>query len=660
MQRPAKRALLVLLCSFAAPAFAASPAWTPLGPFGGTVSSVLVDPLHPATLYAAGAFPAVVKSTDAGLSWTVLPGSPDGGVMALDPRDPRVLYASTFPDPQTFRGTIAKSVDGGGHWTNPAPGFRFFGVAQALAVDPARPWRIYLGTSGSGLWKSENGGASWALASQGFPAGRFSNVTALVALARPAGTAYAGTASLAVFKTTNGGASWTPASNGLPGGRVLALAAAPSDPRTLYASLPRGVFRTTNGGLSWTATGTLASPVTSLAVDPRSAQTVWAGGPDGLLETVNGGARWDAVEAFPYPAVTALAVDGSKAAVVYAGVPVQGTGPGGILRSADGGATWQSRRRGIPGLDTLSVDADPRDPDLLAAGTAGQGLFLRAQAGGTWARSPLGFPPPSGAVPAIPQVLFSPAGAPEALYALLGSALAVSTDRGEHWSLSDPGAPQGAFELLRQAPVAPFSLYAITTTGLWSGSPGAWVPLTPPCDCRLSFLEAGGRPGYPVPVLYALDGVRDDLTLNLFRSDDGGASWVDVRDHLPADNPVGAVAVDPLDPRVVYVGYGGQNLLPPPGGLWKTTDGGANWEPAGDVSALGAVTALRVSPLPGRLYLANAAGKVFRSEDGGATWSPLGSGLAVSAVHQLGLAPDDPRHVYAATSGGVWEIEDPE
>lgn len=658
MQVSAKRALFILLWLLATAAHAASPSWTPLGPFGGTVREVLVDPLQPATLYAAGDFPAIVKSTDAGLSWTVLPGSPDGAVMAIDSRNPRTLYASTFPSATEGKATVAKSVDGGAHWTLPAPGFRFFGRALALAVDPARSRRIYLGTSGSGLFKSENGGASWAQASQGFPAGRLSNITALAAVARPAGTAYAGTFSLAVFKTTNGGASWTPASNGLPGGQVLALAAAPSDAQTLYVSMVQGIFRTTDGGRSWTPAGApdpSGSPVVSLAVDPRSPRTVWAGGPDGLLKTVDGGAQWEVVTSFPYPAVTALAVAGTKPAAVYAGVPVQGTAPGGILRSADGGATWQSRRRGIPGLDTLSVAADPRDPAFLAAGTNGLGLFLREQEDGAWVRSSLGFPPASDSVPAIRQVLFSPEGAPEALYALLGSTLAVSTDRGGSWSLSDPEAPQGEFKLLSQDPEAPFHLFALTTTGLWSGLPGAWTPLSSPCACDLSLLAVARG-----PVIYAADGFGSNATLNIFRSADGGASWVAIGySPTPAD-PVVAIAVDPLSPNVVFGGHGGVFDTPAPGGLYRTRNGGQVWIPMRAAYALGFVTALAVSPVPGRVYLANAAGQVFRSTNGGANWSPLGTGLAVSAVHQLLIAPDDPRHLYAATSGGVWEIEDEE
>jgi photosystem II stability/assembly factor-like uncharacterized protein len=640
----------------------AVPSWKPIGPYGGAVGTLLVDPLHPRTLYAAGSFPGVVKSTDAGASWTILPGSPDGGVVAIDPRNPATLYASTLA------GGLARSRDGGSHWTRITADRRFF--VKTLAVDPARPSRIYLGASRGGLWKSENSGASWVSASQGLPAGINSTITALVAVPRPAGTAYAGTASNTVFKTTNGGASWTAASNGLPRGIVLALAAAPSDPRTLYVSLTQGVYRTVNGGASWTAAAApSASPIVSLAVDPRAARTVYAGSQlSGLFKTTDGGGNWDAVDSFPSLSVKALAVDSTRAAAVYAGAAVLGTDPGGVVRSADGGASWQPRSQGIPGLDTLAVAADPRDPDFLAAGTNGQGLFLSAQGGRLWTRSSLGFTPPSPGFPfSVVQLLFSPAGAPEALYALLLPTLAVSTDRGEHWSLAALGSPQGTFRLLRQDPAAPFQLFALTfytSPALWSGFPGSWVPLTLPCACDFHELAVVRPPGATTPVLYLAGGFRPvgdaggPFTPNLFRSDDGGASWVDIVAGLPQDSGVQTIAVEPADPEVVYVGFDGASESNRLYGVWKTTDGGRTWSATSQQIPNGSITALGVSPLPGRVYAANFLGEVFRSDDGGASWSPWHNGLAVSSVHQFLFDSNDPRHLYAATSGGVWEIVD--
>jgi photosystem II stability/assembly factor-like uncharacterized protein len=663
----AKRALpfliLLLLAALltALSARAAAPSWKPIGPYGGTVGTLLVDPLHPRILYAAGSFPAVLKSTDAGASWTALPGSPDGGVVAIDPRNPAILYASTLDE------GLARSRDGGSHWTRVIADRRLF--IQALAVDPARPSRIYLGASRGGLWKSEDSGASWVSASQGLPAGINSTITALVAVPRPAGTAYAGTASNMVFKTTDGGASWTAASNGLPRVIVLALAAAPSDPRTLYVSLEQGVYRTVNGGASWTASpAPSASPIVSLAVDPRAARTVYAGSRlNGLFKTTDGGGNWDAVDSFPSPSVKALAVDSTRAAAVYAGGALLRTDPGGVLRSADGGASWQRRSQGIPGLDTLAVAADPRDPDFLAAGTNALGLFLSAQGGRLWTRSSLVFTPPLPRSPLnVRQLLFSPAGAPEALYALLPPKLAVSTDRGEHWSAA-PSSPQGSFSLLRQDPAAPFQLFALTfysSPALWSGFPGSWVPLTLPCACEFHDLAVARPPGSTIPVLYLGGGLRPvgdaggPFTPNLFRSDDGGASWVDIAAGLPQDSGVQAIAVEPADPEVVYVGFGGVSESNQLHGVWKTTDGGRTWSATSPQIPNGSITALVVSPLPGRVYAANFLGEVFRSDDGGASWSPWHDGLAVSSVHQFLLDPNDPRHLYAATSGGVWEIMD--
>src|SRR4051812_3111978 len=178
-----KRAVFLLAALLAAvPASAQSSRWQPVGPYGGTIATLLVDPLHPRTLYAAGDFPAVVKSPDGGASWQVLPGSPDGGGVALDPAHPATLFAA-------YRASgLARSVDGGAHWQSLSPRLPLLHV-KALAVDPARPSRIYLGAQGGGLWRSDNGGLSWHAASQGLVAGERSSITALLPLRQPAGVA---------------------------------------------------------------------------------------------------------------------------------------------------------------------------------------------------------------------------------------------------------------------------------------------------------------------------------------------------------------------------------------------------------------------------------------------------------------------------------------
>src|ERR1700751_3333369 len=92
--------------------------------------------------------------------------------------------------------------------------------------------------------------------------------------------AFAGTTGSGVLKTTDGGASWTTANAGLPTNNVLALAIDPTTPSTLYAGTDGGFFRSSNGGQSGAAAnGGLDGPpsivVNALAIGPGSPAVVY-------------------------------------------------------------------------------------------------------------------------------------------------------------------------------------------------------------------------------------------------------------------------------------------------------------------------------------------------------------------------------------------------
>src|SRR6266511_4537110 len=101
-------------------------AWAvPPAPYAG-VSSLIVDPLTPSTLYvlAAGLGAAFYKSTDGGETWSVINPGPVWRFLAIVPTTPSTLYA--------IAGTgLSKSTDGGATWT--ATGFTK--DVAALAID---------------------------------------------------------------------------------------------------------------------------------------------------------------------------------------------------------------------------------------------------------------------------------------------------------------------------------------------------------------------------------------------------------------------------------------------------------------------------------------------------------------------------------------------
>lgn len=170
----------------------------------------------------------------------------------------------------------------------------------------------------------------------------------------------------------------------------------------------------------------------------------------------------------------------------------------------------------------------------------------------------------------------------------------------------------------------------------------------------------------------------------VYRSGDDGATWQEV--GLPLSGNVGRIAVDPNDPKRVFVAAAG-NLFLPGGerGMYRSTDGGDTWQLvlAGENLTTGAVDVAidPVNPnnilaamwdhvrLPThRVYTGSGSG-VFLSTDGGETWQEktLPGNVAPADVGRIGVAfaPSDPDRAYAVvgnrpngTGVGLWRSND--
>ncbi len=147
----------------------------------------------------------------------------------------------------------------------------------------------------------------------------------------------------------------------------------------------------------------------------------------------------------------------------------------------------------------------------------------------------------------------------------------------------------------------------------------------------------------------------------IFKSVDAGASWEPVFDEQ-AVLPVGAVALDPQAPETVYAGTGEANAASLSffgRGVFKSTDGGGSWEHLG-LEATRYIGRIVVDPTDGdRVYLA-ATGKLFgtnpergvyRSLDAGESWSRVFGLTDSTACIDLAIDPQNPQRLYAA----MWE-----
>jgi photosystem II stability/assembly factor-like uncharacterized protein len=672
MRAPQRNLFLVLLL-LAAP-LAAVRHWVPLGPFGGSVSQIAVDPSDERVVYAVNSENVLFKSVDGGGNWTPIRRVGFGlvGRIAIDPVRHGTIYVTSDQG-------LLKSVDGGASWN--AVGPRSDPNIHSVAVDPAQASRVYAG--GARLWISTNRGASWKPARAIEPSGW---IDLLIAARRPVGTVFATSYNIP-YKSVDGGWTWEAMSTPTLDRAVGQLAVAPSDSRTLYASSSSSgsasLFRSTDGGDTWQRTGrqpALYDGILSLAVSPHSPRTLWIGTQhNGLFLSKDGGDTWTASGLRPAGSaaeVAVVAVAPSASGTVYTGLTAREKDIGGIVASTDGGGTWARRNRGLFGLYVSAMAVDPSNPGILWAGDQG-GLFRSANAGQRWVRT---------ALPAPPywafnfySIVLDPAAPSTVAYALCDS-LWRTQDGGASWTdlfAAGKSSPYLYLSSLRMGPEPTPALWGADEESrlLTSSDAGLhWVvraqpdlgcgildfAFAPSSASTLYMTGADGRwwnQGMPPIVPNYCD---DNPLPAFFRSDDGGTTWTELSAGLRLHLVEGAgrqIAVDPVDPRLVYIATMGGYDSGQGDGVWKSTDGGATWERAGNAMKGRTVTAIVASPVAGVVW-ASADGRVYRSSDAGATWRDRTGELLARRVYGLILDPSDPDRVYAHTSTGVWVWEE--
>ncbi|MEM8929650.1 MAG: glycosyl hydrolase [Acidobacteriota bacterium] len=146
----------------------------------------------------------------------------------------------------------------------------------------------------------------------------------------------------------------------------------------------------------------------------------------------------------------------------------------------------------------------------------------------------------------------------------------------------------------------------------------------------------------------------------LWRTTDAGTSWHNVSDGHFATGSVGAVAVAPSDPNVVWVGMGescARGVMTTHGdGVYRSTDGGTTWTHLG-LAESRHIAEIEIHPddpdvawvaVQGHLWGPNDERGVFKTTDGGATWTKTLFVDDTTGAADLSLDPSNPRVLYAA------------
>jgi len=699
---------------------------------GGRITGIAADPTDPNTIYIAAAGGGVWKSTPTkdGLAWIPLTDQQPlvpaakrtqfmGAIALAAPSNPSVIYAGTGEanmgpsKANEFRFNIyaghgiLKSTDAGGSWillTGNGDDGTLDNFEQRtfsrIVVDPNNPDIVYAavgavainGLSGNtGIWKSTNGGTTWAntTAADISTTASYSDLvmdpvnpqTLYAAVGTPSGDDANG-----VYRTDDGGDHWIRRDSGFPPdvGRV-ALAISSSDSRTLYAAIAnpstqglRGLRRTTNRGDSWAAV-TAPEPLcpeggmdhiylggagdyhNTLAIDPSNRDGVFAGGLCLIARTAPTD-PWFAVAdgdlMGPHRDHHAMAFDAT----------------GRLLNGNDGGI-WRL-------FDPDQDDPDERDPHLLHwknlnvnlgitqfVGLALHPTDLGRAYGGTQDTGTQRFQDSL----AWTRLLRGDGGAtvvsvlnPDRVYQItrlnafrsgcgdIGmDFVRRSDDGGEHWARKMNGIsscnanfylplildPAHSVDDSDRLLLGTDQVFETTNNAENWSALGAFV-----FPAQIDALAAAASDGNWI---YASAGGH------LFRTQNRGSSWISI-DVPGLNDHFAALLVNPVNRQIVYAvrdRFDG-------GHVFRSDNGGDIWNDiSGDLPDLPVYTiALDRRFSPRRLYIGTDSG-VFSSENGGRNWHPLQSNLPNVQVNQLVLN-EDLGVLAAATHGrGVWELQ---
>jgi hypothetical protein len=313
----------------------------------------------------------------------------------------------------------------------------------------------------------------------------------------------------------------------------------------------------------------------------------------------------------------------------------------GLFRSEDGGETWIGSTTGIPKAwrnTTYWLAFDPTVKDLVWGAFSGTHDLPRPK---MWRRT-------------------DPA--------RFKGGVAVSTDGGRHWTVSNRGMEESAVTHVLLDPRSPEgrrTLYAAAFgRGVYKSTDGGgtWTlknagladdPRHQPFAWRVTLAKDGAL--YLVVARRSERGrIGDADDGALYRSTDGAERWQRV--PLPAGtNGPNGLTVDPADPKRLYLAAWG--VMRPDGdtggGIFLSTDGGATWRNV--LSDSQHVYDVTVDPRdPSVLYACGFDQAAFRSTDRGETWSRI-RGFNFKWGQRVVADPSDASKIYVTTFGGsVW------
>ena len=573
----------------------------------------------------------VYRSTDAGASWRWMGLREAGqiGAVRIHPTDPRTVFVAAVGNafrPNPERG-VYRTRDGGETWekvlfvsdSTGAVDLEFQPgnpdvVYASMWRGERKPWTVISGAREGGIYRSTNGGTTWAKLGGGLPTGLFgkSNVAVSAADPRRVYALIEASPGGGLYRSDDAGESWTLVST--ERGLITRpfyycnITADPTNADVVYVGT-ESFYKSTDGGRTWRTQGTPHGDNHDLWINPRDARFMIQSNDGGANVSLDGGRTWSTQLNQPTAEIYQVYTDSQFPYRVYGAQQdnttlIVASRP---LQSAPVDDPSQSWRQG-PGCETGPIIPHPTHPDTVYGSCKGVFSWMSLRTGNEkqyaiGAQSLYGNPgrdliyrfqrvSPMEISPHDPRVIY------------YGSQYVHrTTDEGVTWERISPDLTANDPRYQTRVSGEPITidvtgeefystLYAIRESPrergvIWTGANDGpvhvtrdggrtWADVTPrglPPGGRVQTIEpsphrAGGA--YVAVLRYLLG----DFRPYAYRTNDYGRSWTRIADGsngIPADEPVRVVREDPERPGLLYAGT--------EFGMYVSFDDGARWQP---------------------------------------------------------------------------------
>jgi photosystem II stability/assembly factor-like uncharacterized protein len=611
--------------------------WQVVGPTGGDIRDIVIDPRDKNRLYITTLDSQVYTSTDAGNTWRLLAAFKRPQVTLddiwVDIEDSNTLFVTGHRHKEP--GGFMYSKDAGATWKE-ASDLKNEAI-HAFTQSSKNPNILLAGGDGR-VFISYNKGEDWKRLTDDKVAFSKQLIDSAAFDPRNPNTIFIGT-TWRPYKSTDGGKTWKLISKGMiDDSDVFAIDIDPQNPDHIVSSACSGIYESFDGGELWKKIQGIPSQsrrTKDIVRNPGRNGSVYAATTEGFWMSADNGKSW-ALTSQRELEVNSIAVHPEEPNKIYIA-----TNNYGLMVSNDGGKNFNIQNGNFTSRFMQKIVADVERPNRFYAttnntATGGGFIFISDDGGQTWNPSTKNL----SIIRVKAFTVLQDKENPNTIY--IGTNIGVyrSLDRGNSWSpiAAPKTAPAPKKKTVAKGKAkTPAKTVAPTTTAVKK------VPVLKDTVRLLTYTNDGKN---------GMLAATDD---GLYRTYNIAQGWEKVPLGAGVNEQIFAVHTSPVQPTNIWVGTVRSGVL-------VSKDSGATWQRLPEIPVESPISAIEVDPQNTNRVYVGTAQTFYVSRDGGATFIRRGGSLPLGNFNSILINPNNPNEVFVASSmdtrGGIYYSPD--